>query len=138
MTRLVRWDPFAEISRLQSDLNRLWGETQRGAFSPAVDVHEEDEAIVLKAEVPGMTADDLHVHVEDGVLTLSGERHLDHEERKDRYHRVERAHGAFSRSFVLPKTVDGERIEASLDAGVLTLHLPKKRADEKKRRIEIR
>lgn len=137
MTRLMRWDPFAEISRLQSDFDRLWGETRAGAFTPAVDILEEDEGIVLRAEVPGMRADELHVHVENGVLTLSGERTLEDRERKDRYHRVERAYGAFSRSFVLPKTVDGENIDASLEAGVLTLHLPKKSADEK-RRIAIR
>jgi HSP20 family protein len=137
MTRLMRWDPFSEISRLQSDLDRLWGDTRRGGFTPAVDIFEEDDGIVMKAEVPGMKAEDLHVHVENGVLTLSGERSLENEETKDRYHRVERAYGAFSRSFVLPKTVDGEAIDASLDAGVLTLRLPKKQTEEK-RRIEIK
>lgn len=132
MPVLSRWDPFAEISRLQGDVNRLWGES-RSSFSPAVDIFDDEDAIVMKAEVPGLAAEDIQVHVENGVLTLSGERKLENEEHKDRYHRVERSYGAFTRSFVLPKTVDGEAIEAALDGGLLTLRLPKRAASEKKR-----
>ncbi|HJL17416.1 MAG TPA: Hsp20/alpha crystallin family protein [Sandaracinaceae bacterium LLY-WYZ-13_1] len=135
-SRLTRWDPFSEISRLQSDLNRLWGESRTG-FTPAVDIFEEDDAIVMRAEVPGMKAEDLHVHVDNGVLTLSGERSLENEEKRERYHRIERSYGSFSRSFVLPKSVDGDAIEANLEEGVLALRLPKKQADEK-RRIEVK
>ncbi|MBZ0118255.1 MAG: Hsp20/alpha crystallin family protein [Sandaracinaceae bacterium] len=133
---LTRWDPFAEMSRLQDNLNRTWGEP-RMVFQPSVDIFEEPEAIVLKAEVPGMKSEDVHVHVENNVLTLRGERKLEHEEKKEGYHRIERAYGSFSRSFALPKSVDAENIAAELKDGVLTLRLPKRAAPEK-RRIEIR
>ena len=132
---LTRWDPFAELSRLQNDMNRMRGENRLG-FSPAVDILEEEDAIVLSAELPGMKADDVHVHVEHGVLTLSGERRLESEEKKGDYHRIERSYGSFSRAFALPKTVDAEAIDAKLEEGVLRLRLPKRAASEK-RRIEI-
>lgn len=136
MTMLSRWDPFSEISRLQGDLNRLWGES-RASLNPAVDIFEEDGTIVMKAEVPGLKAEDIHVNVENGVLTLSGERKLENEDEREGYHRIERSYGSFARSFALPKTVDGEAIDASLDAGVLTLRLPKREAAQPKR-IEVK
>ncbi len=123
---LTRWDPFAEFTRMR-------GEPR---FSPAVDILEEDDAIVLLAEVPGMNADDINIHVENNVLTLSGERHLEREEKKERYHRVERSYGSFSRAFALPKSVDGDAVVAKLTDGVLSVRLPK-RALPEKRRIEI-
>lgn len=132
---LTRWDPFAELSRLQSGVNRMWGEPRLG-FSPAVDIFEEENAIVLSAELPGMAAEDVHVHVENSILTLSGERKLEKEEERDGYHRVERSYGSFSRAFALPKSVDGEAVEAKLVDGVLRLRLPK-RAVPEKRRVEI-
>ena len=130
MSMLTRWDPFSEISRLQTDVDRLFGESRRRAVAPAVDIVEDEEAIVLKAELPGFPADAVNVNVENDVLTLSGERKLEREDKN------ERPYGTFSRSFMLPKTVDSEAIEANLDAGVLTLRLPKKAAAEK-RRIEV-
>jgi HSP20 family protein len=132
---LTRWDPFAEISRLSGDFFPF-NENRRG-FAPAVDIFEEKEAIVLKAEVPGMKRDDVQVHVENNILTLRGERALEHDDKRDSYHRVERSYGTFTRSFVLPKSVDAENIGADLSDGVLTLRLPKKAAAEK-RRIEVK
>lgn len=132
---LTRWDPFAELSRLQNDLHRVRGEARLG-FNPAVDIFEEEDAIVLSAELPGMKAEDVHVHVENQVLTLSGERKLEREEQKEGYHRVERSYGTFTRSFTLPKHVDAESIEAKLEDGVLRLRLPK-RAPAERRRIEV-
>lgn len=129
---LTRWDPFAELSRLQNDLHRMRGESRLG-FTPAVDIFEEDDAIVLSAEVPGLKADDIQVHIENNVLTLSGERKLEKEEAKEGYHRVERAYGSFSRSFALPKNVDTESIDAALEEGLLRLRLPKRAAAEKRR-----
>ena len=129
---LTRWDPFAELSRMQNDLNRMRGE-QRLGFSPAVDILEEEEAILLTAELPGMKAEDVHVHVENNVLTLSGERRLENEEKKEGYHRIERSYGSFSRAFALPKTVDADAIEAKLDEGILRLRLPKRAAAERRR-----
>lgn len=136
MSILTRWDPFSEIARLHGDLSRNWG-TSQPAFQPAVDIYEEEDAIVLKAEVPGMTSDEIEVNVEKNVLSLSGERRLENEEKREGYHRVERSYGAFTRSFVLPENVDGENIDANLEGGVLTLRLPKKPQAERKR-IEVR
>ncbi|MGF1469497.1 MAG: Hsp20/alpha crystallin family protein [Sandaracinaceae bacterium] len=130
---ITRWDPFSEISRLQSDLNRMWGESPSSSFAPAVDIFEEESAILLKAEVPGMRSEDIHVNIDNGVLSLSGERKLENEEKREGYHRVERRYGSFTRSFVLPKTVDPEAIEADLSDGVLTLRLPKVPAAQPRR-----
>jgi HSP20 family protein len=132
---LTRWDPFSEITRMRQDMGRAFQD--RGGFSPAVDIFEDEESITLRAEVPGLPADALDVNVEAGVLTLRGERKLENEEKKDGYHRIERSYGAFTRSFVLPKTVDAEHIDADLSDGVLTVRLPKRRAPEPKR-IEVK
>ncbi|MGE0786234.1 MAG: Hsp20/alpha crystallin family protein [Sandaracinaceae bacterium] len=130
---LTRWDPFSEISRLQSE---MFGAANPRAFAPAVDIREESDAIVLEAEVPGLTPEQIDVHVENNVLTLTGERSAVDEEKNDTYHRVERRFGSFTRAFVLPKGVDGEKIQANLEKGVLTLRLPKRPAPER-RKIEI-
>ena len=120
---LTRWDPFAEFNRLRSEPR----------FSPAVDILEEDDAIIISAEIPGMKKDDVEIHIENNILTLSGERMLEETKDTDRYHRVERSYGSFSRAFALPKTVDAEAVEAKLEAGVLRLRVPKKAAAEKRR-----
>ena len=132
---LTHWDPFSELSRLQ---DRLFVAPPRGpAFRPAVDIFEDAESITLAAEVPGMKPDDIKVHVENGVLTLSGERKLEKEEKKDNYHRIERSYGSFARSFVLPETVDADSVHAEAKDGVLRLRLPKKSKPAAKR-IEIK
>lgn len=91
-----------------------------------IDIREEDDAYVLDAEVPGLTAEQIKVNVEKNVLTIQGERKTEEEETNKRYRRVERRYGSFSRSFVLPETVADDAIEAKLAEGVLTLRLPKK------------
>lgn len=133
---LAHWDPFTELNRLGNQLAR-GTEPRRGAFAPMVDILEKEDAILVKAELPGVKPEDVHVHVENNVLTLSGERKLEHEEDKDGYHRVERWYGAFQRSFALPRSVDPEAIEANLDAGVLSVRLPK-RAEVQPRRIAVK
>ncbi len=122
---LVRWDPFAEMSRLH---DQLFGGSPMASM-PAelrVDIREEDNAYVLDAEVPGLAADDIKLNIEKNVLTIHGERKSEEEETSKRYRRVERRYGSFSRSFALPETVDAEAIEAKLADGVLTLTLPKR------------
>ena len=132
---LGRWDPFSEMSRLQDE---VFGRGSRmGQFSPAVDIYEEKNAIVLTAELPGVKPEEIHVSVDKGVLTIRGERKMESEDEQEGYHRVERSYGSFTRSFVLPDTVDAEHIEASCDAGVLSLRLPKKPAAQP-RRISVR
>ena len=138
---LTRWDPFAEIARLQDQFARWAGSKEMPyavPFAPAIDIYEDNDAIVVKAEVPGLRPDDVQISVEDNVLTLRGERKIESEsEKREGFHRRERSYGAFSRSFTLPATVDSEHIEADLSDGVLTLRVPKKAAPEPKR-IEIK
>lgn len=134
---LMRWDPFVEGTRLEAELARSYGAALRKSFEPAVDIFDEDEAIVLHAEVPGMSSGELDVQVEGSLLTLSGQRKLERESTQGRAHRRERIPGAFRRSFMLPKTVDGDAIHASLKDGVLTLRIPKKNAPDR-RRIEVK
>lgn len=135
---LTRWDPFTEMSRLQDELFRSSFAPRNGtaarAFAPAVDVFEDDEAIFVQAELPGLRLEDVTVGVESDVLTLSGERKS---EREEGFAMRERWHGAFARSFKLPRTIDVERIEATLKEGVLTVRLPK-RESVKARKIEVK
>jgi HSP20 family protein len=141
VTMLTRWDPFVDFARLSKDLFAfeppLAKENGAPRFTPAVDVFEEQDALVLAAELPGLKAADVKVDVEKNVLTLSGERKLEKEEAKKGYHRLERSYGAFSRSFVLPDSVDGEKIEAALADGILTIRVPK-RPQSQPRKIEVK
>ena len=138
---LNRWDPFAEIARLHDEMVRMQGGEPdvpyRGTFTPPVDIYDAEEAILVRAELPGLRAEDVHVSIENDVLTLKGERKLDPDVKREGYIRVERTYGAFTRSFSLPKTVDGSAVEADMSDGVLTLKIPKRKAPEPKR-IEVR
>jgi HSP20 family protein len=128
------FDLLRELASMQDRMNRIWGTvydrghedvTSRGSWLPPVDIYENDaREIVLKAEVPGLRREDLALTVENNTLTVKGERRRDESVRDDRYHRVERAYGAFSRSFTLPNTVDGGRVHAEYRDGVLTVVMP--------------
>lgn len=139
---LNRWNPLAEMSRLQSELNRHFDKThaepdfRTGSWMPPVDIEENAQEIVVRAELPGVKKEDVHLSVESGVLTVSGTRRFEHEERKNDFVRVERAYGNFVRSFTLPRTVDAERIKATLTDGVLTVTLPK-RVESQARKISV-
>ena len=128
---LVRWDPFEEMNRLHDHFFSGKGLSKQ-AFQVAVDIREEDDAFYVDAEVPGLSAEDIKVDIEKNVLTLSGERKVEKEETKDKYRRVERQYGSFTRSFSLPETVDADSISADLKDGVLELRLPKKEAPSPK------
>lgn len=136
---LTRFDPFAPFrsfdERAQSELARNF-DGQR-MVAPAVDIFEEADAFVVKAELAGVKPEEIHVDVENGVLTLKGERKLDREEKKDGYHRIERWFGSFQRQFTLPRTVDAERIEAQTKDGVLTVRIPKK-GEAKAQKISVK
>lgn len=139
---LHRWDPFAELSRLQDDMSRALGSNAQGrgaqrAFQPSVDIFEEKEAIVVMAELPGVKAEDVNITVENDLLTISGERRFERREDKGDWHRVESTYGSFTRSFALPKTVSADTIDANMDNGVLTVRLPK-RQEAKPRKIEVK
>lgn len=133
---LTRFDPFAEINRFQNELARTFGEGQK-TFAPAVDIFEEKDAFVVKAELAGVKPEEIQVEVDNGILTLRGERKLDREENKEGYHRVERWYGAFSRQFTLPRTVEADKIEATTKDGVLTVRIPKK-AENKGQKIAVK
>lgn len=134
-----RFDPFAELSRIQDDMARAFTrrDAQARSWQPAVDIFEETDAIVVQAELPGVKAEDVDVTVDNGQLTIEGERKFDKREDKGQWHRVESTYGRFTRTFALPKTVTAESIEANLDAGVLTVRLPK-RAEVKPRKIAVK
>jgi HSP20 family protein len=102
-----------------------------------VDIYEGQEEILLSAELPGLKREDVRVDVEDRLLTISGERRLENEDRQDDYTRIERVYGQFSRSFNLPSTVDVDRISAQMEDGVLKVHMPK-REESKPRQIEVK
>ncbi len=123
---LSQFNPFAELSRLSDELRSSRGDRRGYTFQPAVDIFEDKESIIVKAELPGVKTEDINVNVEKNVLTISGERKLHHEENKDGYHRIETSFGSFTRSFALPSTLDAETIDAQLDQGILTLKLRKK------------
>lgn len=137
MALLTRWDPFEEMERLADRWFREPLGSRPGMLAPAVDVYETDDEIELRAELPGMKPEDVHIDVTDDTLTLSGERRLEHEEARENYRRIEREYGSFMRSFTLPRTVDKGKIDAQMRDGVLRLTVPKVSA-EKKRQIPIR
>src|SRR3989337_1106310 len=123
---IVRWEPARELASVEVDrLNRMFSDFYGEAFSrawvPAVDIYETDaHEVVLKAELPDMKREDINLTFENGVLTLKGERKFEQEAKQENYQRIERRHGAFSRSFTLPNTVDAGRISAAYKDGVLT------------------
>ena len=144
---IVRWEPLRELSSLQTDMNRLFnamfdapargggnGELRR--WTPAMDLAETDDAFVLRADLPGVSHEDVNIELEDTVLTVSGERKADHETKGEGFYRVERSFGGFSRSLTLPKGVDPEKIAASFTDGVLEVRIPKPE-QRKPRRIAI-
>ena len=144
---IVRWEPLRELSSLQSDMNRFFDTmfqtpsgggqgTQLRRWTPAMDLAETEDAFVLRADLPGVSQEDVHIELEDTVLTVSGERKSDHEAKGEGFYRVERAFGSFSRSLTLPKGVDAEAIAAQFTDGVLEVRIPKPE-QRKPRRIAI-
>jgi HSP20 family protein len=143
---IVRWEPFRELAALQSEMsrfmNQVWGTSGTGGgespstWMPAVDVWETEDELVLALDLPGIPEDRVSVEVDDGVLTVSGERERDTEEKADRFYRFERRFGQFSRSVTLPQGIDPSRIDASFRDGVLEIHVPKPE-ERKPTRIQI-
>ncbi|MGZ6642970.1 MAG: Hsp20/alpha crystallin family protein, partial [Solirubrobacteraceae bacterium] len=130
---IIRWEPAREINSLQSEVNRLFntffdtptatGPAATRRWIPAMDLVEADDHFVLKADLPGMSQEDVKIEVSDGVLEISGERRIDHETSREGYVRLERGFGAFSRSLTLPEGVDAEAVTASFDKGVLEVRV---------------
>jgi len=133
MATLTRWDPFRELARLQEEMNRSLGDDRLQfragdsvGWTPACDIYEDGEEIVVRAELAGVEPADVELRFENGVLTLKGERKLEKEDRRENYHRLELSYGTFTRAFSMPATIDSEKIRAESKQGVLHIHLPKK------------
>ena len=140
MNTLSIWNPIHEMDELIH--NRLasvlgGGNTQSVAWSPVVDIEETDKNYMIHAELPGLDKDKVKVSVEDGVLMLSGERNLERKVEGKTFHRVERSHGTFSRSFTLPENADAEKVNATCKDGLLVVSVTK-REDAKPKAIEVR
>lgn len=142
---LVRWDPFRDLTSLQNEVNRLFsraggGEVaERQAWMPSVDVVEAQDSIKLKVELAGMKPEDIKLEVDENVLTVSGERRFEEEVREDKYYRIERRYGSFSRSIALPQNVATDKIDAAYENGVLEVTLPKvEEAKPKRIAVNIR
>jgi len=146
---IVRWEPFRDLVSVQERMNRIFDEAFRGtargtddewalggSWAPVVDIFEHNGNLVLKAELPGVDPKEVDVHVENNVLTLRGERKFDSEVKREKYHRVERAYGSFSRSFTLPNVVDTDKIKAEYRDGVLHVTLPT-REEAKPKQIAV-
>lgn len=148
MTQMTRWNPLREMETIHHQMNRLFEpffvrggldegtDLAAGAWVPPVDIEETSDRLVVRAEIPGMSPDEIDVRVENGVLTIRGERRFESERRDRNFHRVERSYGTFSRSFTLPTTVDTENVSARYEQGILELEMPR-REEAKPRRIPI-
>jgi len=130
---ITRLDPFREFATLQDRMNRLFGDVYlrdedvsgRPSWVPAVDIYETDtHDLVVKAELPDLSREDIEVTVENNTLTIRGERKLPTEVKDEQFRRVERQYGVFSRSFALPNTVDASKVSAEYKNGVLAVRLP--------------
>ena len=143
---IVRWtDPFRELAQLQDRIHNILSDSARsdesmlssGSWIPPVDIFQDgDHQLVLKAELPDMTRDDIAITIDNGTLTIKGEKKLSDEVREEQYHRIERRYGSFARSFALPRTVDAGKVAAEYRNGVLTVRLPL-REEAKPRQIKV-
>jgi HSP20 family protein len=147
---VVRWDPVREIDSLQGEMNRLFSTffdspSTRGGnggnggarrWIPAMDLIETGEHFVLKADLPGMSESDVNIELEKNILTISGERKTQLEEKHEGYYRLERSSGTFSRSLTLPEGIDAGGVTASFDNGVLEVRIPKPE-ETKPQRVQI-
>jgi HSP20 family protein len=144
---LVRWEPVRELNSLQSEMNRLFntffdtpttgGNGGARRWIPSMDLVETDTHYVLRADLPGLSEEDVSLEFEDNVLTVAGERKAEHEDKKEGYHRLERSFGTFRRSLTLPDGVDADAIAATFDRGVLEVSIPKPE-ERKPRRVAIK
>ena len=148
MNAITRWDPVKEMEELHNRLSNLFGRTPArlakgkeesitvAEWAPLVDITEDDKEYIIKTELPEVKKEEVKVSVENGLLTIVGERKFEKEENK-KYHRVERAYGRFIRSFVLPDGVDSDKVNAEFRDGVLKVHLAKSE-QTKPKQIEVK
>jgi HSP20 family protein len=148
MNAITRWDPFQELENMHRRLSTLIdGDSARrrngkesmtvAEWAPVVDITEDDKTYIIKAELPEVKKEDVQVRVENGVLTITGERKAEKEEKGKKYHRIERSYGAFARSFTLPDNVDADRVSAAFKDGMLTVSVTKSEKTQPKH-IEVK
>jgi HSP20 family protein len=159
MATMMRWDPFQDLRSAQEEMAQMAqmaqmsprlahalglhgqqqgsGRAETTAWAPALDISERKDAYLVTVELPGVEADDLQITLEDGLLTIQGERQFTAESSEQQFHRIERRYGAFRRSITLPAQVQAEQIEASFDNGVLQIVVPKME-EAKPKRIQVR
>jgi len=150
MHTLTQWEPFREMEDFQNRLSTLFGRPLRrpdghgreditlADWMPLADITEDEKEYLIKAELPELRKEEVKVTVENGVLIISGERKFEQEEKKKKYHRVERGYGTFVRSFTLPDDADANRVKAEFKHGLLTVHLPKsERAKPKQIEVDV-
>lgn len=146
---VLKWDPLRDLLSIQDRMNRLFEQTlsrsraeervTASTWSPAVDIYETPETIIMKADLPGLSREDIEIQIRDNTLSLRGERRFAKDVQQENYLRIERAYGAFQRNFTLPATVQQDQIRATFRDGVLELTLPKaEEAKPKKIAIEVR
>ena len=137
---LIRWEPFTAMDDLFGRFPSLLGRWPRMSgsgdanldWAPPVDISETGQEYLIRATLPAVKKDDVEITVEDGMLTLSGERRQKEEQNEEKFHKVESLYGSFSRSFTLPDAIDAAAITAESKDGVLTIHVPKTKAEAKK------
>jgi HSP20 family protein len=135
---LIRWEPFYSMDHMFKGLPALFGRVTPFSgyantdWSPSVDISESGEEYLIRAALPAVEKDDVSVTVDDGMLTLSGERRQKDEQNGEKFHKVESSYGNFSRAFALPEGIDAAAIRAECKDGVLTIHVPKTRVEAKK------
>jgi HSP20 family protein len=133
---VVRWDPFRELEEVSDRLNRMFARPAASRtngkenmivadWTPSVDISETEGEYLIKAEIPDVKKEDVKVRVENGVLTIQGQRKQEKEEKGTQYHRIERSYGSFARTFSLPEVIEEDKVKAEFKDGVLNLHLPK-------------
>lgn len=151
MVAIVRWDPFRDLMTLQDRMNRLFDQTMSrtradeeegmtvSTWSPAVDIFETADSIVMKAELPGVSQANIDIQVRDNTLTLKGERKFEREVKDENYLRIERSYGAFQRAFSLPTVIQQDKIRAVFKDGVLEVTLPKaEEAKPKQVKVDVK
>lgn len=150
MHALTTWDPFKELNELESRLATVFGRAPVrksgekdeamtvAEWAPLVDITEDEKEYLIKAQLPEVKKDDMKVSVQDGILTIAGERRSEKEEKNKKFHRVEWAYGSFSRSFTLPEDADADKVAGDFKDGVLKVHVPKsEKAKPKKIDVKV-
>lgn len=137
---IIKWDPWKDLLTLPDEMSRFfsravgeWEPFARGVWSPALDMYESDKEIIVKAELPGLTAKDIDVTVDEDMLTIRGERKFSKEAKEENYYRLERRYGAFERAVPLPASIQKNKAKATFKEGVLEIRMPKAKEVEAKR-----